>query len=631
MRDWVARRESERLEDVAMQQVQRGRWRTAHSIALLVIGVMVFMGIWLAIQVRTTHRLAVERELIQQAKAAAQSQQIIERWLAGPSALEPELVQLSEVMDAQVTALTLAGETLADSRRGADTSNNLARMPEVRTALVGGDGQSIRAIDGSDSRWFLVAVPVREGGAVMGVLHLAFPRSRLERDLVQLQRLVVIGTVLASLLITAMVIFFAEQMISGVRRLTQVVEQVAAGDLDARLLSLQRGEVGNLAQAFNRMADKLQSQMKKRAREKARLNTVMHVLTDGVIILNKAGEVKLINPAAARLLHTTEDKAMHRTFVQAARDHRIAEVWSRCQASGEEEVAAVELGPTQFVRVGVTPLIRRVGRGYLVMLQDLTQVRRLQTIRQDFISNVSHELRTPLASLRALVETLRDSALDDPPAARHFLDRMEIEVDALTQMVEELLELSRIESGHVPLQLNPVLPSAAIAPAVDRLRPQAERKQLVMEVDVPRELPLVLIDAGRIHQVVTNLVHNSIKFTPSGGKISVRATADEQKVVICISDTGIGITPNDLPRIFERFFKTDRSRAVGGTGLGLAIAKHIVQAHGGAIWAESMEGQGSAFYFTLPLAEAERTSMIQAINQKVAGLMIATKPPLRPR
>ncbi len=329
----------------------------------------------------------------------------------------------------------------------------------------------------------------------------------------------------------------------------------------------------------------------------------MHVMTDGVIILNRDGAVRLLNPAAARLLHTTEEKSMRRSFVQTARDHRIAEVWTRCQHTGQEEVAAIELGPTQFVRVIVTPFLKRASRGYLVMLQDLTQIRRLQTVRQDFISNISHELRTPLASLRALVETLRDGALDDLPVAHRFLDRMETEVDALTQMVEELLELSRIESGQVPLRLNPMLPAAAIQPGVDRLRAQAERNKVTLNYTVPRDLPLVLVDAGRIQQVVTNLVHNAIKFTPVNGVIEISADADPEWVIVSVTDDGIGIAASDLPRIFERFFKTDRSRAVGGTGLGLAIAKHIVQAHGGKIWAESVEGKGSKFCFTLPRAK----------------------------
>jgi two-component system phosphate regulon sensor histidine kinase PhoR len=286
----------------------------------------------------------------------------------------------------------------------------------------------------------------------------------------------------------------------------------------------------------------------------------------------------------------------------------VAELWARCQQSGQQEISAIEFGPNLFLRVVVTPFLRGEGRGYLVVLQDLTELRRLQTVRQDFVSNVSHELRTPLASLRALVETLRDGALDDPPAAHRFLDRMEVEVDALTQMVEELLELSRIESGQVPLRLSPTLPSTVILPAVDRLRPQAERAGLKLHVDVPRDLPYVQMDAVRIHQVVTNLVHNAIKFTDPGGEVSISASAEAGTVKVIVADSGLGIAAEDLPRIFERFYKTDRSRAAGGTGLGLAIAKHIVQAHGGEICAESKLGKGSRFTFTLPTVDPQTLS-----------------------
>jgi two-component system phosphate regulon sensor histidine kinase PhoR len=582
------------------------RWRVAHWVGLAVVGILAVAAVWLMLQMSAVAETAFHNKLTHQARAAAGSPRLVESWVAGTEALTVEVNELSRIVDAPLVAISAQGEFLVDSRPGAQGgATRWAVLPEVRTALNGEIGQTTRLNPEVGSREFFVAVPVRERGVLLGVLHFAFMRQELTDQIRRQQAVIVAIFATVALVVGLLTVALAEYLAFGVRRLTQVVERITAGDLDARILSLRHAELGNLAQAFNRMADKLQSQMKKRAREKDRLNTVMHVMTDGVVILNRSGDVKLINPAGARLLNTTAEKSMHRSFVQTVRDHRIAEIWKRCQESGQEEVAAIELGSTQFVRVIVTPFLKRIGRGYLVIIQDLTQVRRLQTVRQDFISNVSHELRTPLASLRALVETLRDGALDDPPAAGRFLDRMEIEVDALTQMVEELLELSRIESGQVPLRLNPVLPNAVIVPAVERLRPQAERSRLEMTVDVPRDLPLVLVDSGKIHQVVSNLVHNAIKFTPPGGTIAVHASANAALVTVVVADSGLGIATNDLPRIFERFYKTDRSRAVGGTGLGLAIAKHIVQAHGGAIWAESQEGRGSTFYFTLPRAESE--------------------------
>ncbi|MEJ2212033.1 MAG: ATP-binding protein, partial [Anaerolineae bacterium] len=232
----------------------------------------------------------------------------------------------------------------------------------------------------------------------------------------------------------------------------------------------------------------------------------------------------------------------------------------------------------------------------------LPLIRRLETVRRDFISNISHELRTPLAGLKALVDTLRGGAIEDPPAAKRFLKRMDAEVDALTQMVEDLLELSRIESGQAPLRLAPTPVAEVVVPPVDRLRPQAERAGLEITVLLPPDLPPILADADRAKLVLTNLVHNAVKFTPPGGRITVAVQLAGDNVVFSVEDTGVGIPAVDVPRIFERFYKADRARSGGGTGLGLAIAQHVVQGHGGRIWAESVEGQGSTFSFTLPVA-----------------------------
>lgn len=425
----------------------------------------------------------------------------------------------------------------------------------------------------------------------------------------------------AGLLIIGLMVFQAERAAATVRRLTDVVERIGDGDLNARIRSLSSGEIGQLARAFNRMAEKLQKEMVKRARQKDRLNTVLHALTDGVLIVNRHGDVRLLNPAAERLLHTKAEHALNRTVTQAVRDHRIVEVYTRCVQSGQEEVAMLELEGGRVLRVVATPYLKGRQRGHVLILQDLTRLRQLQTVRQDFISNISHELRTPLASLRALVDTLADGALEDPPAARRFLQRMEVEVDALTQMVEELFELSRIESGQTPLCLCAMPAAAAIGLGAERLRPQAERANIDLQIDLCEDLSEVVVDPDRVQQVVTNLIHNAIKFTPAGGTIRVSACTDANpdEVVVKVQDTGVGIDPDDLPRIFERFYKTDRARSGGGAGLGLAIAKHIVQAHGGRIWVESTPGQGSTFYFTLPCAPQPQEALVEEMAPDVAA------------
>jgi two-component system phosphate regulon sensor histidine kinase PhoR len=241
-----------------------------------------------------------------------------------------------------------------------------------------------------------------------------------------------------------------------------------------------------------------------------------------------------------------------------------------------------------------------------MLLEDITELRRLETVRRDFVSNVSHELRTPLTSLKALTESLRAGAFEEPETAKRFLAHIETEVDALSELVSELLELAKIESARVPLQIEPSDPCAIIQRAAERLALQAQRAGLSLDVECPPNATRVRADAVRLEQVLVNLLHNAIKFTPSEGSVWVGAEPLDGEARFYVRDTGVGIPEDDLPRVFERFYKTDQARSnKGGTGLGLAISKHIVEAHGGRIWAESVEGQGSTFSFTIPIAKNE--------------------------
>ncbi|MDD5468119.1 MAG: ATP-binding protein, partial [Anaerolineales bacterium] len=326
-------------------------------------------------------------------------------------------------------------------------------------------------------------------------------------------------------------------------------------------------------------------------------------MTDGVVIINQEGAIQLINPAALKMLDIEVKKPLERSMVEVLRYHQFVDAWRQVRKSGGTASESLEL-PTKKITLQyiATPLDQILPGCTLLLIQDVTHQRRLETVRRDFISNVSHELRTPLASLKALTETLQESAIDDHQAARRFLTQIEVEVDALSQMVNELLELSRIESGQVPLKKKSIAPAVIIDQVVSRMRLQAERAQLHVSVDCPEGLPHILADPPRLEQVVINLFHNAIKYTSSGGRISISVRPEGRDVLFVFQDTGMGIPPEDLPRIFERFYKADRARTSGGTGLGLAIARHLVEAHGGRIWVESVETLGSTFYFSIPQA-----------------------------
>lgn len=332
--------------------------------------------------------------------------------------------------------------------------------------------------------------------------------------------------------------------------------------------------------------------------ERARLATVLDQMTDGVLIADAQGIIQFANPAAGKLFQASEP--VNHSLTEVIRHHQLIEAWRRCQQTGELQSESVEVPMRhQYLQLIVIPDAH--ASGSLLLAQDLTRIRRLETVRRDFISNLSHELRTPLASLKALTDTLQDGALDDPPAARRFIDHIQVEVDALSQMVTELLELSRIESGRLVLDLQPASPSDLLFSASKRMQLQAERAGLNLRVECEHDLPKVKIDSQRLEQVLVNLIHNAVKFTRSGGEVVLGAEADVSEVRFAVRDSGIGIPREDVSRIFERFYRVDKSRAGSGTGLGLSIAKHIVEAHGGKIWAESVEGRGSAFYFSIPL------------------------------
>jgi two-component system, OmpR family, phosphate regulon sensor histidine kinase PhoR len=331
--------------------------------------------------------------------------------------------------------------------------------------------------------------------------------------------------------------------------------------------------------------------------ENERLATVLDQLTDGVLIADADGRVQFANPAAGKLFGTSNPT--QQSVAQVVRSHQVIEAWKRCQQTRQLQIESVEISTRkQYLQIIVIP--DRHEGGSLLLAQDLTQVRKLEAVRRDFISNVSHELRTPLASLKALTETLQGGALADPEAGPRFLDRIHTEVDALTQMTQELLDLSRIESGQVQLNFESISSRKLLYSAADRMKAQAERANLKLDVTIEDGLPDIKVDKGRLEQVLVNLIHNAVKFTMPGGQISLVAESVPGGVRCAVRDSGVGIPSESLSRIFERFYRVDSSRTGSGTGLGLSISKHIIEAHGGKIWAESEEGRGSTFYVLLP-------------------------------
>jgi two-component system, OmpR family, phosphate regulon sensor histidine kinase PhoR len=579
------------------------RWRIAVPYALAFTVIILGLGFYLARFFRQAELGDLERELAAESRLLAD---ILANRMDSPAEtidLDTQAVEWSQILGARVTIVSPDGTVLGESHEDRATMDNHLQRPEIQESLSSGVGRSIRFSSTVGFDLMYVAVPVHSEDVLLGFVRVAIPLEQIEARMEHLQRTLLITTLVAALLVVALAMLISSYTTRPLRSLTRSVQSMSIDDLIDSPSTTTKDEVGQLASAFISLGAQLQNQIGALEAERTKLVSVLDQMTDGVLIIDAQGQVQLVNPAAQRIFGVSERSALGNSIAEVIRHHQLVELWKLCQETGQSQVTSVDLTSRRMLLQSTAiPLSQALPGSVLMVFQDLTQVRRLENIRRDFVSNISHELRTPLASLKALTETLQESALDDPPAARRFLSRMETEVDSLSLMVQELLELSRIESGKVPLQLEPVGPTGLLTAAVGRLGLQAERAGLQISIQSMEDLPSVLADPRRIEQVVTNLLHNAIKFTPPGGRIELAAEQAGDMIQFSVRDTGAGISTESLPRIFERFYKADQSRTGGGTGLGLAITRHLVEAHGGRVWAESVEGQGATFYFTLPVA-----------------------------
>lgn len=395
----------------------------------------------------------------------------------------------------------------------------------------------------------------------------------------------------------------ARSITNPVRNVAEGARSLARGDLDHRVRTSSLRETRELNDAFNQMAATLRDLVHGLDAERSLLAVVMETMADGVIVLDPDNRIRLINRAAQRLLDADIHSARGSTLAEIARDHELLELASGSASTGQIQRAEIELlHHRRFLRAIATPISADPGQGVLLTLQDVTRLRQVQNTRREFVSNVSHELRTPLASVNAMVETLDGGAIYDTEVARDFLSRIHDDIRRMTAMVDELLELSSLESGQMPIHLAPVELAEVANKVTARFETNANSRGVKLLTLIPHGLPYLMADPGKLDQILTNLVENALKFTPEGGRVTLSARTAEAGIQIEVADTGVGVAREHLPHIFERFYKVDRSRRDTGTGLGLAITRRLVQAHGGDITVASVEGEGSAFTLTLPRA-----------------------------
>ena len=544
----------------------------------------------------------------------------------------PELrsfcVQVGRESVTRITVISKDGSVLADSNERPESMENHLKRPEIARAFAGEKGQSLRFSKTLNESMLYVAVPVqRDGGAdpaaIQAVLRMAVPVTSIDRALSGIQMRIAFGSVFVILVSALVVLVISRNISQPLEKMKKNAEAFARGDFSQRMQGHQSGsaslEVVSLASSMDRMAEMLNEKIRTIETDRKQLDTVFSSMVEAVIAVDVEERIISINAAAARLLGIDHRQAPGKLLQAVVRHIELQVQIGRVLATGEsveKEIVFREQNGEKLLQVRIVTLYDGKARkvGALVVINDVTKLRRLETIRRDFVANVSHELRTPITSIRGYVETLLDGAIDNREDAIKFLQTVQRQSDRLNAIIDDLLALSRIEQessvGDIHLQEGPL--RMVLDSAVQTCQIEADRVGVGLVVDCPEDI-LVTMNHTLLEQAIVNLLVNAVKYSRRDDVVTVSARltgekGDGGKVTITVRDTGCGIAAEHLPRLFERFYRSDkaRSRAVGGTGLGLAIVKHIVQAHGGRIDVRSQEGVGSEFTITLEGRAADR-------------------------
>ncbi|MFD2170116.1 two-component system histidine kinase PnpS [Tumebacillus lipolyticus] len=507
---------------------------------------------------------------------------------------------------ARVTLIDLRGNVMLDTLSDNESRQNQLDNPEVEAATNGSVGLHIRKVPYSAYNVLHLAVPVYGEHGPVAIMRMGVPLKGAHETLQALW-----GRIGMSLLIVAIVaslfgLRFAHGIAAPIEAITRSTRKIASGAFDERIHQRGRDELRVMADSINAMASRLSEQIEDLTQEKGKFEGILKHLVSGVIVVDRSGRVTLVNAAMERMIGSTAEELLQKWHWEGGYNFGLSAMIDEAILVGTAQKKEITLHKPveRTVEVHITPIFSNNGRiaGAIVLMHDVSEWRRLERMRSEFVANVSHELRTPITAVKGFSETLLDGALNDPEITRQFLQIIHDESERLKRLVTDLLELSKIESRFIVFQHEPFDIVKLSQRTVEKYAHQAEGQGLTLHLDLPQEPVMLEGDADRIAQVLINLIGNAIAYTPSGGEVRVSVAEVEDEVVLTVQDTGIGIPAEDLPRLFERFYRVDKARArrSGGTGLGLAIVKHILEGHHGHVEVKSEVGKGSQFVIYLP-------------------------------
>jgi two-component system phosphate regulon sensor histidine kinase PhoR len=559
----------------------------------------------------------IVRESLQETQNMLQAHAILLRDIAVPMleasidvGLQRRLHLLGTAISTRFTVIRADGTIVADSDEEPSHTDNHASRPEIIAARTQGFGTATRFSHTVHKRMMYVALPVQVHDQLVGYVRTALPLTIVDSRLAYLRTIVFLGAGIAAVVGLLVGLFFARRVTQPLTSMTTIAASIASENYDQQVQTRARDEIGTLAGAFNRVTSRLRERMETLAREHNQLLAILGSMVEGVIAVDREERVVHMNQAAGTILHALPETSIGNHIWEITRVRPVVEILTdTIRGTGElvREVQIVEQPSDQRVELHASPLRNSHGEltGAVVVLHDVTELRRLENVRREFVANVSHELRTPVTTIKGFIETLRDGTLDDREQAEYFLEIIARHADRLHAIIEDLLSLSRLEQGAEAAELprTETVLADVLQAAVQDCAAKAMARQVTVTVACDSALR-ARINAPLLEQAIVNLLNNAINYSKDNSKIWLEANQDGSELAIQVRDQGIGIPQQHLPRLFERFYRVDkaRSRERGGTGLGLAIVKHITLAHGGRVSVTSAVGQGSTFSLHLPMA-----------------------------
>lgn len=512
-------------------------------------------------------------------------------------------------IDARITFIDHHGEVLADTMANEQTIENHRNRKEVIEALNGRVGTDLRRSTTLDEEMFYVAIPVDLNINNLRVIRLAVNLQEITR-INQTQYFYIIISILIGLLPSLMLAYrFVDKIMEPIKAITEVTKKIAAGGFDRRVEVITDDEIGELANNFNNMAERLKETISKLSENNTKFKALLTSMKNPIIAVDNKHRLILLNPAAEELFQMKMEDALGKHILEVIRNNVLDEqLKDILQNNVENQIEVATEEPSEkILKIYSNPIKLEEDPsriiGIVALIEDVTEIRRLEKMRSDFVANVSHELKTPLTSISGFVETLKSGGIDDEDTKLRFLDIIDIETERLTRLINDILTLSEIENTQLKAMNQEILTSEALLEVEEIMRPIANGKDIELVTGIEYHLPILQGNPDWFKQMLINLLDNAIKYTPNEGKVYLHAFEKYNNIIITVKDTGIGIPKKDLPRLFERFYRVDkaRSRKVGGTGLGLAIVKHIVLSLKGKIKVNSELDKGTEFTVIIPI------------------------------